>query len=113
MSSFVNIIMELKKCCNHAQLVRPPEEETTDRLAVSYQLLYDKKKNLYDFKILIVRHVEYTPRKFCLHALKIDFVPVLNIFITINCQLRDELEGNLTNQDDGKMSENKTGMTSS
>ncbi|XP_048736383.2 chromodomain-helicase-DNA-binding protein 1-like isoform X3 [Ostrea edulis] len=32
-SSFVNIIMELKKCCNHAQLVRPPEEETTDRLA--------------------------------------------------------------------------------
>nr|XP_022330657.1 chromodomain-helicase-DNA-binding protein 1-like isoform X3 [Crassostrea virginica] len=32
-SSFVNIIMELKKCCNHAQLVRPPEEELADRLA--------------------------------------------------------------------------------
>ncbi|XP_045216418.2 chromodomain-helicase-DNA-binding protein 1-like isoform X4 [Mercenaria mercenaria] len=26
-SSFVNIIMELKKCCNHAFLVRPPENE--------------------------------------------------------------------------------------
>ncbi|KAK3096752.1 hypothetical protein FSP39_002924 [Pinctada imbricata] len=32
-SSFVNIIMELKKCCNHAQLIRPPEEEPTERLA--------------------------------------------------------------------------------
>ncbi|XP_062610883.1 chromodomain-helicase-DNA-binding protein 1-like isoform X1 [Saccostrea cucullata] len=32
-SSFVNIIMELKKCCNHAQLIRPPEEEPADRLA--------------------------------------------------------------------------------
>ncbi|XP_041371367.1 chromodomain-helicase-DNA-binding protein 1-like isoform X2 [Gigantopelta aegis] len=29
-SSFVNIIMELKKCCNHAQLTRPPEEEPKD-----------------------------------------------------------------------------------
>jgi len=26
--SFINLIMELKKCCNHAFLVRPPE--TTD-----------------------------------------------------------------------------------
>ncbi|XP_034324831.2 chromodomain-helicase-DNA-binding protein 1 isoform X1 [Magallana gigas] len=32
-SSFVNIIMELKKCCNHSQLIRPPEEEFSDRLA--------------------------------------------------------------------------------
>ena len=27
--SFANIIMELKKCCNHAYLVRPPSEEDT------------------------------------------------------------------------------------
>ena len=26
-SSFVNIVMELKKCCNHAFLTRPPEDE--------------------------------------------------------------------------------------
>lgn len=38
-SSFVNIIMELKKCCNHSQLIRPPEEEFSDRLAVSYHSL--------------------------------------------------------------------------
>lgn len=38
-SSFVNIIMELKKCCNHSQLIRPPEEEFSDRLAVSYYSL--------------------------------------------------------------------------
>ncbi|KAL4227328.1 transcriptional regulator [Mactra antiquata] len=29
-SSFVNIIMELKKCCNHALLVRPPETEPSE-----------------------------------------------------------------------------------
>lgn len=39
-SSFVNIIMELKKCCNHSQLIRPPEEEFSDRLAVSYHSLW-------------------------------------------------------------------------
>ena len=35
-SSFVNIIMELKKCCNHQLLVRPEESEenTTDHLQV-------------------------------------------------------------------------------
>ena len=24
-ASFINIVMELKKCCNHAFLIRPPE----------------------------------------------------------------------------------------
>ena len=33
-SSFVNIVMELKKCCNHALLTRPPEDEPADRLQV-------------------------------------------------------------------------------
>ena len=33
-SSFVNIVMELKKCCNHALLTRPPEDEPSDRLQV-------------------------------------------------------------------------------
>jgi len=38
-SSFVNIIMELKKCCNHAHLIRPLEdvEITKDLLEVSLQ----------------------------------------------------------------------------
>ncbi|KAL5004343.1 hypothetical protein ScPMuIL_017799 [Solemya velum] len=32
-SSFVNIIMELKKCCNHSELIRSPEEDKPmDRL---------------------------------------------------------------------------------
>ena len=29
-SSFINIIMELKKACNHAFLVRPAEAENDD-----------------------------------------------------------------------------------
>lgn len=32
-SSFVNIIMELKKCCNHTSLTRPPEDESMDKLS--------------------------------------------------------------------------------
>ncbi|XP_064620008.1 chromodomain-helicase-DNA-binding protein 1-like isoform X2 [Lineus longissimus] len=28
MTSFVNIVMELKKCCNHAYLVRPPTDDS-------------------------------------------------------------------------------------
>jgi chromodomain-helicase-DNA-binding protein 1 len=37
-SSFVNIIMELKKCCNHAFLVRPSETEynQNDHLQVCF-----------------------------------------------------------------------------
>ena len=35
-SSFINLVMELKKCCNHAFLVRPPE---------AGQLEDDKKKD--------------------------------------------------------------------
>ncbi|XP_076103177.1 chromodomain-helicase-DNA-binding protein 1-like isoform X1 [Mytilus galloprovincialis] len=31
-SSFVNIIMELKKCCNHTSLTRPPEDDSMDKL---------------------------------------------------------------------------------
>ncbi|XP_041464759.1 chromodomain-helicase-DNA-binding protein 2-like isoform X3 [Lytechinus variegatus] len=27
-SSFINIMMELKKCCNHSLLIRPPEDES-------------------------------------------------------------------------------------
>src|SRR6218665_130794 len=36
MSGFINLMMELKKCCNHAFLVRPPETEDTimDRFEV-------------------------------------------------------------------------------
>jgi len=37
-SSFVNIIMELKKCCNHQLLVRPEEvdENSIDHLQVTH-----------------------------------------------------------------------------
>ena len=28
-TSFVNIVMELKKCCNHASLIRPVESSET------------------------------------------------------------------------------------
>lgn len=28
-NSFLNIVMELKKCCNHAQLIRPDNYQTT------------------------------------------------------------------------------------
>ena len=36
-TSFVNIIMELKKCCNHAHLTRVEEEsEGQDRMQVSW-----------------------------------------------------------------------------
>ena len=38
--SFINLIMELKKCCNHAFLVRPPESSDEpvelDRFEVRY-----------------------------------------------------------------------------
>jgi len=37
--SFINLIMELKKCCNHAFLVRPPDSSDepveVDRFEVS------------------------------------------------------------------------------
>ena len=34
-NSFLNIVMELKKCCNHAQLIRPDNyQTTTDSLQV-------------------------------------------------------------------------------
>lgn len=39
-SGFINLMMELKKCCNHAFLVRPPETEdaTRDRFEVLFVL---------------------------------------------------------------------------
>lgn len=39
-TGFVNIIMELKKCCNHAHLVRQPDliaNEAAERLQAGYQ----------------------------------------------------------------------------
>jgi len=40
-SSFCNIVMELKKCCNHAYLVKPPEQEPltqNDALQVGHKI---------------------------------------------------------------------------
>ena len=40
-ASFVNIVMELKKCCNHATLIRPLESsETMDHLILYNVILY-------------------------------------------------------------------------
>ena len=39
--SFANIMMELKKCCNHSLLIREPEsqdDDEKDRLEVSIEL---------------------------------------------------------------------------
>lgn len=36
-SSFVNIVMELKKCCNHSHLIKPPEDTiSTEILQVRF-----------------------------------------------------------------------------
>ncbi len=36
-TGFINIVMELKKCCNHTWIVRDPEEREGDRLTALVQ----------------------------------------------------------------------------
>lgn len=38
-SGFLNIMMELKKCCNHCYLVRPPEDELSKAEALQVPTL--------------------------------------------------------------------------
>lgn len=44
-SGFINLVMELKKCCNHAFLVRPPEKNeenaNVDKFEVPFGRLCD------------------------------------------------------------------------
>jgi chromodomain-helicase-DNA-binding protein 1 len=43
--SFINVIMELKKCCNHSSLIRDYEtisDDTSARLQVRFHLIYPK-----------------------------------------------------------------------
>ncbi len=42
-TGFINIMMELKKCCNHVWIVRSPDEKEDkekDKLQVSTYILY-------------------------------------------------------------------------
>ena len=42
-SSFTNIMMELKKCANHAHLVAPPEEEPLAREKLQVNIEFEKE----------------------------------------------------------------------
>ena len=55
-SSFVNIIMELKKCCNHASLSRTEEEyDSQDRLQVdNYTFILNDGIHMF---ILILKYI--------------------------------------------------------
>ena len=42
-TGFINLVMELKKCCNHSFLVRTPDSEENanmDRFEVSFSIIY-------------------------------------------------------------------------
>ncbi|KAG1660273.1 Chromodomain-helicase-DNA-binding protein 1 [Nymphon striatum] len=48
-SGFINIVMELKKCCNHTTLIRPPEVENPNRLdRLDGSMKGDKRKQSLD-----------------------------------------------------------------
>jgi len=49
-TSFVNVVMELKKCCNHAMLVRPDENSNSETVA---QLLKGSGKLMLLDKLLV------------------------------------------------------------
>lgn len=67
-SSFVNIIMELKKCCNHSLLVRPTEcdENSSDHLQVRLVHYWPitVKRALFVRKILLAIVHKVMPREF-------------------------------------------------
>lgn len=39
LAGFINIMMELKKCCNHASLVKAEEKSNNDAIQVIFNLL--------------------------------------------------------------------------
>lgn len=51
-NTFINIVIELKKCCNHALLTKPEDYEsraslaTTDAVEVIHVLYTEKQSNL-------------------------------------------------------------------
>ncbi|CAK8697940.1 unnamed protein product [Clavelina lepadiformis] len=52
-TSFCNIIMELKKCCNHAHLIKPPEMDAVDREVFLQNLLRNSGKMVLLDKLLL------------------------------------------------------------
>ena len=52
-SSFVNIVMELKKCCNHSFLTKPPDLETVNHSDILMQLLRGSGKLMLLDKLLV------------------------------------------------------------
>uniref|UniRef100_A0A6A7FVM9 Chromodomain-helicase-DNA-binding protein 1-like n=2 Tax=Hirondellea gigas TaxID=1518452 RepID=A0A6A7FVM9_9CRUS len=55
-SSFINIVMELKKCCNHSFLTRQPEEYATGTVEMLQQLLRGSGKLVLLDKLLMRLH---------------------------------------------------------
>uniref|UniRef100_A0A8C4R333 Chromodomain helicase DNA binding protein 2 n=1 Tax=Eptatretus burgeri TaxID=7764 RepID=A0A8C4R333_EPTBU len=51
-SGFLNIMMELKKCCNHCYLIRPPEEESASRQEQLLSLIHSSGKLILLDKLL-------------------------------------------------------------
>lgn len=45
-SGFLNIMMELKKCCNHCYLIKPPEDNEFHNRAEALQVCLTKEWNL-------------------------------------------------------------------
>ncbi|KAM7285865.1 chromodomain-helicase-DNA-binding protein 1-like, partial [Ixodes scapularis] len=51
-SGFINIMMELKKCCNHAVLIRPPEQPAVNNVDALQQIIRGSGKLLLLDKLL-------------------------------------------------------------
>uniref|UniRef100_A0A8C4IAW1 DNA helicase n=1 Tax=Dicentrarchus labrax TaxID=13489 RepID=A0A8C4IAW1_DICLA len=52
-SGFLNIMMELKKCCNHCYLIKPPEDEFLNRAEALQQLIRSSGKLVLLDKLLL------------------------------------------------------------
>uniref|UniRef100_A0A8C4NXP2 DNA helicase n=1 Tax=Dicentrarchus labrax TaxID=13489 RepID=A0A8C4NXP2_DICLA len=79
-SGFLNIMMELKKCCNHCYLIKPPEDEFLNRAEALQQLIRSSGKLVLLDKLLL-RLKERGHRVLIFSQM----VRMLDILVTTHC----------------------------
>lgn len=89
-SSFVNIIMELKKCCNHASLTRPPEEEYSDKL---FKLLKGSGKLILLDKLLT--RLKETGHRVLIFSQMVRMLDILSEYLQLKRYAFQRLDGGI------------------
>nr|QVX32602.1 CHD1/2 [Platynereis dumerilii] len=92
LSSFINLIMELKKCCNHCQLIRPPEDEEMkhDRLEL---ILKSSGKLLLLDKLLM--RLKETGHRVLIFSQMVRMLDILADYLTLRHFQFQRLDGSI------------------